>query len=90
MERVRVNLLDEAGEVPEDHADLYDAAREELLEQFQGVGQAELITALLTLPFAAVVNFLEAFDCTFRLHYDPRQEEEIAQFAMLWQGTWTP
>lgn len=76
MERVRVNLLGEAEEVPEDHAGLYDAARAELLEQFQGVGQAELITGLLTLPFAAVVNFLESFECTFRLHYDPRQEAE--------------
>ena len=75
-ERVRVNLLGEAEEVPEDNADLYRAAREELLEQFQGVGQANLIKALLTLPFAAVVNFLDSFDCTFRLHYDPRQEEE--------------
>jgi hypothetical protein len=76
MERVRVNLLEEAEEVPEDHVDLYDAARAELLAQFQGIGQSQLITGLLTLPFAAVVNFLESFECTFRLHYDPRQEAE--------------
>jgi len=76
MERVRVNLLGEAEEVPEAHADLYDAARAELLAQFRGVGQSQLITGLLTMPFAAVVNFLEWFECTFRLHYDPRQEAE--------------
>jgi len=72
----RVNLLGEAEEVPEDHADLYDArTAENYWSSFEG-GQAELITGLLTLPFAAVVNFLESFECTFRLHYDPRQEAE--------------
>jgi hypothetical protein len=76
MERVRVNLLDERDEVPEDHAALYSVAQAELLAQFRGVGQSELITLLLTLPFAAVTNFLKSFDCVFRVRYDPRQEEE--------------
>lgn len=77
MERVRTNLLlVDAEEVPRDHSRLYEIAQSELLAQYQGVGQSELITGLLTMPFAGVVNFLESFGCTFRLQYDPRQEDE--------------
>jgi hypothetical protein len=76
MERVRTNLLGEAEEVPAEHRALYEAARRELLAQFEGVGQARLITMLLATPAAAVTNLLKSFDCTFRVRYDPRQEEE--------------
>lgn len=76
MERVRTNLLDEAAEVPIDHAALYDAARLELLDQFQGVGQSGILTMLLLTPFASISSLLRSFDCTFRVRYDPRQQDE--------------
>jgi hypothetical protein len=76
MERVRTNLLDEAAEVPMDHAALYDAARLELLDQFQGVGQSGILTMLLLTPFASISSLLRSFDCTFRVRYDPRQGDE--------------
>jgi hypothetical protein len=76
MERVRTNLLDQAEEVPDDHRALYDAAREELLAQLQGVGQSELITQLLLTPFSALSTLLRSFECRFRVRYDPRQENE--------------
>jgi hypothetical protein len=80
MERVRTNLLDEATAVPVDHTDLYNAARTELLAQFQGVGQSDLIGRLLLLPFSALSNVMNSFDCTFRIRYDPRgktEDEEV-------------
>lgn len=79
MERVRTNLLDNLDAVPNDHAALFDTARTELLAQFQGVGQAELITRLLLTPFSACSAFLRSFNCTFRVRYDPRQSDEDAQ-----------
>src|SRR5216683_5807370 len=76
MERVRTNLLDHFDAVPDDHAALFTVSRAELLAQFQGVGQAELITRLLLTPFSAVSALLRSFDCTFRVCYDPRQSDE--------------
>jgi hypothetical protein len=76
MERVRTNLLDEAAEVPIDHAALYDTARLELLDQFQGVGQSAILTMLLLTPFVSISSLLRSFDCTFRVRYDPRQGDE--------------
>ncbi|MGH9713183.1 MAG: hypothetical protein ACRD5M_07785 [Candidatus Acidiferrales bacterium] len=76
MEHVRTNLLDNADAVPDDHLDLYDIARQELLGQFRGVGQSALITRLLLTPFAAFSALLSSFDCVFRVRYDPRQEHE--------------
>jgi hypothetical protein len=76
MERVRTNLLDEAAEVPIDHVALYDTARLELLDQFQGVGQSGILTMLLLTPFASISSLLRSFDCTFRVRYDPRQGDE--------------
>jgi len=76
MERVRTNLLDEAAEVPIDHAALYDTARLELLDQFQGVGQSGILTMLLLTPFASISSLLRSFDSTFRVRYDPRQGDE--------------
>jgi hypothetical protein len=80
MERVRTNLLDEATAVPEDHTDLYEAARTELLTQLQGVGQSALIERLLLLPFSALSNLMKSFGCKFRIRYDPRgatEDEEV-------------
>lgn len=79
MERVRVNLLDNADAVPDDHAALFDTARAELLAQFQGVGQANLITRLLLTPVSGFAALLRSFDCTFRVRYDPRQSDEDQQ-----------
>jgi len=76
MERVRTNLPENAESVPDDHHALFDIARTQLLAQFQGVGQAELITRLLLTPFAAFSAMLLSFDCTFRVRYDPRQSDE--------------
>lgn len=76
MEQVRVDLLGEADEVPAEHLDLYDAARERLLAAVGGAGQAGLITRLLTLPVAAIKFMLGSFDCNFRIQYDPRQGDE--------------
>ena len=76
MERVRTNLLDEATEVPTDHAALYDAARLELLDQFRGVGQSGILAMLLLTPFASISSLLRSFGCTFRVRYDPRQRDE--------------
>jgi hypothetical protein len=78
MEHVRTDLLDAAGEVPNDHHAMYDAARAELRERFQGAGQVELISNLLLTPFSSFVSFLGSFDCVFRVRYDPRQEDEDA------------
>jgi hypothetical protein len=81
MERVRTNLLDDATTtVPDDHTDLYNAARTELLTQFQGVGQSDLIERLLLLPFSALSNLMNSFECKFRIRYDPRgttEDEEV-------------
>jgi hypothetical protein len=79
MERVRTNLMDEAEAVPNDHTDSYNAARTELLTEFRGVGQSDLIERLLLLPFSALFNFLNSFDCSFRIRYDPRGETEDEQ-----------
>ena len=79
MERVRTNLPDNLDAVPDDHAGLFDAARTQLLAQFQGVGQAELITRLLLTPFSAFSSFLRSFDSTFRVRYDPRESDENQQ-----------
>jgi hypothetical protein len=76
MERVRTNVMDQTESVPEDHARLYDLARAELLAEFQGAGQSELIERLLLLPFSAIANLITSFDCTFRVRYDPRGESE--------------
>jgi len=79
MERVRTNLPEHLDAVPDDHAALFAAAKAELLTQFQGVGQAELITRLLLTPFSALSAMLRSFDCTFRVCYDPRQNDEDQQ-----------
>jgi len=76
MERVRTNLLDHVDAVPDDHGALYEAARAELLAQFQGIGQSGLITHLLRTPFSAISALLRSFDCTFLVRYDPRQGSE--------------
>lgn len=76
MERVRVDLIDVAEEVPHDHQGLYDAARRDLLVAMRGPGQSELITRLLFLPVAAIKFMLGSFDCDFRIQYDPRQGDE--------------
>ena len=76
MERVRTNLLDESDAVPNTHEDLYASARTELLGQFRGVGQAELIKRLMLTPVASIISFLRSFDCVFEVRYDPRQEDE--------------
>ena len=77
MEKVRVNLLGEADEVPLDHQNLYDVARRELLAEARGrPGQSELITRLLYLPAVAIKFMLGAFGCDFRIQYDPRQGDE--------------
>jgi hypothetical protein len=79
MEHVRTNLLDHADTVPDDHAALFATAKAELLSQFQGIGQAELITHLLLTPLSAFSALLRSFDCTFRVCYDPRQSNEDQQ-----------
>jgi hypothetical protein len=79
MERVRTNLMDEAEAVPNDHTDLYNAARTEVLTEFRGVGQSDLIERLMLLPFSALFNFLNSFDYSFRNRYDPRGETEDEQ-----------
>jgi hypothetical protein len=79
MERVRTSLLERVDAVPDEHAALFTAAKTELLVQFQGVGQAELITHLLLTPFSSFSSLLRSFDCTFRVCYDPRQSDEDRQ-----------
>jgi hypothetical protein len=76
MERVRTNIMDEAEAVPQDHVDLYAQARMELLDEFRGVGQSELVKKLLLLPFSGLWNFLGSFNCSFRVRYDPRESSE--------------
>lgn len=76
MERVRENLIDVADEVPPDHGNLYEAARQELLAAVGGPGQSTLITNLLFLPISAVKFMLGSFDCEFQILYDPRQGDE--------------
>jgi hypothetical protein len=76
MEDVRVSLIGAAEEVPQEHRDLYEVAREEALAQMRGPGQSGLITKLLFLPFAAFKFMLSSFGCDFRVQYDPRQGDE--------------
>lgn len=76
MESVRTRLLDTAEEVPQDHQVLYEAAKQELTSNFQGNGQADLITNLILMPVASIKFLLGSFDCSYRIHYDPRQGDE--------------
>lgn len=76
MEDVRESLLDVAEAVPQDHRELYAAARDRLIASMQGPGQSQLIAKLLYLPVAAVKFMLGSFGCNFRIQYDPRQREE--------------
>lgn len=86
MERVRTNLLDETDAVPENHTDLYNAARTQLLAELEGVGQSELIKQLLLLPFSALWNFMNSFNCTFRIRYDPRGKAEDQRVRNMMEG----
>lgn len=76
MERVRTGLDDGVAEVPHDHQVLYDTARQKLVAELGGPGQADLITGLIGLPISAIKFMLGSFDCTFRIQYDPREDEE--------------
>jgi hypothetical protein len=76
MECVRNGLPEGVMAVPVDHAREYDQARTDLLNRFQGVGQARIIESLLITPFSSIWSLLNSFDCTFRVQYDPRQAAE--------------
>jgi hypothetical protein len=80
MEHLRTDLLGTTDRVPVDHVELYEHARTDLLAQFQGIAQSELIKRLLLMPLSAITNLLGSFDCTFRVRYDPRcrvEDEEV-------------
>jgi len=78
MERIRESLIHKDGvtAVPDDHSQLYEATTKKLDEAASGPGVSTLISKLLFLPVVAIANFLSAFECAFRIIYDPRQAEE--------------
>lgn len=79
LERVRVNLLGEAEELPEDYQALYDAAVRELKAEHQGPGQSGVIGALLELAVVGIANLLASLECGFTVIYDPREKKEDAK-----------
>ncbi len=78
MEKIREDLIDIEGiqAVPEDHAQLYDEMINRLKETAQGPGMSDLISRMLSLPVMAMSFFFSSLNCSFRVVYDPRQEEE--------------
>jgi hypothetical protein len=76
MEQVRDAVMYEEG-LPDDTTALSEAAVEELRGRYYAQAEkSELLTALLTLPVSAWANMLAAFDCPFRVIYDPRERQE--------------
>jgi hypothetical protein len=76
MERVRVNVLGEAVEVPDDHSELYQVAASELRRQLEGTAQSETIARILRNPLLGMAHFLEFFNCPFQVFCDPRESKE--------------
>ena len=85
FERVRVGLMDEAEEIPEDGDPRYDQAAGELRAELQqGPGQSGVIWRLLLKPVMGVGNLLASLDCSYRIVCDPRDKrEDKAVRAML-------
>lgn len=78
MEKIRERLISEDGvtAVPADHAQLYEAMVAKLNQRPLRPGVSALISELLFLPVVGIANSLSAFECSFRVVYDPRQDDE--------------
>jgi hypothetical protein len=76
MERVRVNQIGDASEVPLVHNALYSKAVEELRREFTGIAQSETIAHILRNPLLGMANFLAYFNCPFQVFCDPRESKE--------------
>lgn len=77
MERVRTNLLDSGHvTIPEEHAELLEQARNEILGEGEGPGQAALISRLLHLAVGSVAQMLASNGSKFTIFYDPREKKE--------------
>jgi hypothetical protein len=77
-EKVRVDLLfdDHAASLPETYTEQYEAARSELQEQLEGVGQSETIAMILRTVLSCIAQFLETSECKFRFICDPKEKKE--------------
>ncbi len=76
FERVRINLMGEAEEIPEDGDELYETAVGELKAELSGPGQSGAIWRLLMLPLMAVANLLASLGCGYKIICDPREKKE--------------
>jgi hypothetical protein len=77
LETVRTQLyFDGIPELPEDPTELALQAACELRQALEGPGASSIIGQLLQVPVAGITSFLGAFDCPFRIHYDPRGQAE--------------
>jgi len=77
FERVRIKLMDEADEIPEDGDGLYEeAARELRAELQQGPGESGIIWRVLWRPVIAVANLLSSLGCGYKIVCDPRDKKE--------------
>lgn len=84
LERVRVDLMQTAESVPNDHADLFRLSQQELVATLTGPNQVDLVLRMLQVPASAMANFLGWLQASFRIVYDPRekQEDEIVRAEM--------
>lgn len=77
LEAVRTQLyFDGIPELPDDPTELALQAASELRRALDGPAASSIIGQLLQVPVAGVTSFLGAFDCPFRIHYDPRGHRE--------------
>jgi hypothetical protein len=88
IEKIRERLISEDGvtAVPADHAQLYEAMVAKLDQRALRPGVSALISELLFLPVVGIANFLSAFECSFRVVYDPRQHDEDVAVTSLIGG----
>lgn len=76
LERLRVDLLDEAEAVPLEHKDLLVKKSEEVRADWTGPGQSHIISMLLHTPLSGLLHFGKALDLKYRVVYDPREPKE--------------
>jgi hypothetical protein len=76
MEKIREELGRTCTRVPDDHRELYSTMVTKLSTMYEGPGQSQLISRLLNTPISSITNFLDAFDCHFKMFYDPRDGHE--------------
>lgn len=76
LEWVRMALLGEADEIPEDHDHLYAAEVVKLGELYRGPGRSATIGRLLMGPVASLANFFASQESHFEMTYDPREKGE--------------